>query len=355
MEIIKENTKAIDKAIVTLNAGGTVIFPCETVYGIAVDCLNPKAVKKLNTYKKRPFGKPYAIMVSSQIMASDYVVLNKQAKKIYKNFLPGPVTVISNGLHKVSSGIESEVGTLGVRVPDYPFMQKLIEKFGRPIVATSANASYQRRPYKLSHILDNISEKQKKLIDLMIDAGTLPTREPSTVIDTTLDDPAILRQGDIKLKDKDEVLSRSDENTQNVAKELWQKYEYYKGKRAIIFALKGKMGAGKTVFTKGLAKAMGISEKVTSPTYDLLNTYGRLKHIDTWRMLDPNNEIKDIINKELLSDSTVIAIEWADKIEQYIRTLTEDAVVIWVDIEYLPAGRQVEDKESERLISWGVL
>src|SRR5688572_5643263 len=152
METIKESSEAIQKAISILQDGGLVIFPCETVYGVAVDSSNPNAVEKLNQYKQRPFGKPYAIMCSDQKMAEEFVELNDTAKDLYKTFLPGPVTVISKGKGKVAAGIESEIGTLGVRIPDYSFMLELIKDFGRPIVATSANASYQRRPYKISDI-----------------------------------------------------------------------------------------------------------------------------------------------------------------------------------------------------------
>ncbi len=352
--------KIIDKfrnrdIIEVLNRGGLVVFPCETVYGIASDSHNQEAVNKLNTYKQRPFGKPYAIMCSSQKMAEKYVTLNKTAKDLYKRFLPGPLTVVSKGKHKVSKGIESESGTLGVRIPDYDDLLKLIAEFKRPIVATSANASYQKRPYKISDILDNVSEKQKRLIDLIIDVGELPHNEPSTVIDTTIEDGLVtLRQGDIKLKDKNEVLSRSEENTQNVAKELWQKYENYAGKRAIVYALEGKMGAGKTQFVKGLAKAMQIKEEVISPTYDLLNRYSlstihySLVHIDTWRMLDASEETKNLGLEEQIKNKSVIAIEWADKIQDLIRSYADDAIVIWVKIE-------TTQTETERLISWGTL
>jgi L-threonylcarbamoyladenylate synthase len=337
------------KIISILEKGGLVIFPCETVYGVAVDSSNIDAVKKLNLYKQRPFGKPYAIMCSSQKMAGNYVELNQTAKNLYKRFLPGPVTVISKGLGKVANGIESETGSLGVRIPDYSDLIKLIEKFGRPIVATSANASYQKRPYKLSDILDNISEKQKKLIDLMIDAGELPHNEPSTVIDTTIDDQLIiLRQGEIKLKKKNEVLSRNEENTQNIAKELWQKYESLSDKRAIVFALEGQMGTGKTQFVKGLARAMNINEVITSPSYDLLNTYKLLIHIDTWRMVNPNQELAELNIKNIITDKSVIAIEWADRAIEEIRKYEGDAIIIWVRFVY---GKN----SSDRLISWGVI
>lgn len=337
-----------------LEKGGIVIFPCETVYGVAVDSSNEDSVKKLNDYKARPFGKPYAIMCDSLEMAKRYVDLNKTAKDLYDKFLPGPVTVVSKGLGKVAKGIESETGTLGVRIPDYPDLLKLISEFRRPIVATSANASYQKRPYKISDILDNISDKQKGLIDLIIDVGKLPTREPSTVIDTTLDEPTVLRQGDIKLKDKNEVLSRNEENTKNIGKELWQKYESYFGKRAIVFALEGEMGAGKTQFTKGLAKAMGITEMVTSPTFNLLNTYSSpftvhcsLSHFDAWRMLN-SDELKALEFEKLIKNKNVIVIEWAERVADEIRKFDDEAVIIWVKILY---GKG----ENERLISWGNL
>ena len=197
------------------------------------------------------------------------------------------------------------------------------------------------------------------MIDLIVDAGKLPPNEPSTVIDTTLDDPVVLRQGGIQLKDKIEVLSRSPENTQNIAKELWQKYEKFAGKRAIVFALEGPMGAGKTIFTKGLAKAMGIEEEVISPTYGLVEEYSSpftnhrspitaLTHIDTWRMENPTEEMKNLRTEELINEKSVIAIEWADRAVDYIREFEEHAIVIWVKINY---GEAV----NERFISWGNL
>ena len=126
MQVIKSflNRKIIN----VFKNGGLVVFPCETVYGIAVDSSNEIAVQKLNNYKQRPLGKPYAIMCSDQRMAENYVTLNTTAKNLYKRFLPGPVTVISTGLHKIVKGIESEIGTLGVRIPDYPNLIKLIKE-----------------------------------------------------------------------------------------------------------------------------------------------------------------------------------------------------------------------------------
>jgi len=351
MKIIK-NKININVIVKTLNNGGLVIMPTETVYGAMVDATNENAVKKLEKYKNRPFGKPFSIAVNSQKMAKEYAFINNTAKKLYRSLLPGPLTIISKGKHKLTDGVESENGSIGIRIPDYKLVLSVVEKLGKPITATSANASYKKRPYEIDDVLDNLSRKQKNLIDLIVDVGRLPLNDPSTVIDTTLDDPAILRQGNIKFKNKIEILSRNEESTRNIGKELWQKYEKYKGQRAIVYALEGAMGTGKTQFTKGLALAMGIKDEVVSPTYDLELCYGsrdtknELIHIDAWRM-ESANELADLDFIKNINDKSVVAIEWADRVSNEIRRYNEEAVIVWIKIRY---GK----KETERLISWGV-
>ena len=348
MRIIKNDDRSVKIAVETLRAGGLVIYPTETLYGIGADATNSKAVKKLTKYKNRPFGKPYSIAVTGQEMAEKYVNLNKTAEDLYREFLPGPLTIISEGKHIVAPGVESEDGTLGIRIPDYKLVMEIVKKFRKPITSTSANASYKKRPYEVNDILDNISDRQKNLVDLIIDAGVLPPNDPSTVIDTTLDDAVTLRQGEIKLTDNNEVVSRSEENTQNLAKEIWQKYEKNKGKRAIVFALQGEMGTGKTIFTKGLALAMGITEMVTSPTYNLVHTYSlvpsaySLTHIDAWR-LEKSDELRSLGFEDLIKGKSVIAIEWAERVSDIIREFDDEAIIIWVKIRF-------EKKENEPLM-----
>jgi L-threonylcarbamoyladenylate synthase len=349
----------IDEVIETLSRGGLVIMPTETLYGAMVDATNQTAVNKLTLYKNRPFGKPYSVACANMLMADYYVEINDVAKNLYKTYLPGPLTIVSRGKHKLAIGVESELGTLGIRVPKYKLVLDVVRKYRKPITATSANASYKKRPYKILDILDNLSEKQKGYIDLIVDAGELPHNDPSTVIDTTLDDPVILRQGLIKLKDKNEVLSRNIEDTQNVAKELWQKYEQFLGTRAVVFALEGPMGAGKTIFTKGLGLAMQIKDEVISPTYSLEEEYkletqnSNVKnqnifvHIDAWRMVE-EKELEEIGFGQRIKNKNVIALEWADRVVNVVREYDEEAVIIWVKIAY---GKN----DNERLIGWGAL
>ena len=353
MKIIKvtKNVNLAHKIIEVFKTGGLVIYPTETLYGIGADATNQRAVDKLTKYKNRPFGKPYSIVVTDIKMAQKYAHLNKTAKNLYKKFLPGPLTVVSRGKHNLAAGVESEDGTLGIRIPNNKLVLNIAKKYGKPFTATSANASYKKRPYTIDDILSNIGSKQKKLIDLIIDAGRLPKNEPSTVVDTTLDDPVVLRQGDIKLKDKNEVLSKNVEFTKNTAKEIWQKYLNSSGKRAIVFALQGELGAGKTTFTKGLALAMGISDTIVSPTFILENEYEtgkkKLFHFDAWRMQGPQ-ELRNLGFENLIKAKSVVSIEWAERVSDTIREFDDEAIIIWVNISY---GK----KENERLISWGSL
>lgn len=356
MQIIKTDGNSIDKAVEILKRGGLVIYPTETLYGIGADATNPKAIKKLTQYKERPFGKPYSIAVADQKMAEEYAEINSTAKNLYKQFLPGPLTIISKGKGKVAPGVESEDGALGIRIPDYKLIRDIIKAFKKPITSTSANASYKKRPYKVSDILENISKKQESLIDLIIDGGKLPKNDPSTVIDTTLDDMVTLRQGKIKFNKENEILSKSEEATQNLAKEIWQKYERHQGKRSIVFALEGSMGTGKTQFTKGLAGAMGIEETITSPTYNLLHTYDyknkkssaishELFHFDAWRMLD-GEELRNLDFENIIKNKGVISIEWAERVSDIIKEFDDEAIIIWIKIKFGKA-------ENERVISWG--
>lgn len=145
MKIINNDKNAVKSAVEVLASGGLVIYPTETIYGIGADALNPGAIVKLAKYKQRPLGKPYSIAVSDIKMAEKYVTLNESARNIYKEFLPGPVTVVSTGKHVVAQGVESETGTLGIRIPDYKLVIDIVKSFGKPITSTSANASYKKK------------------------------------------------------------------------------------------------------------------------------------------------------------------------------------------------------------------
>jgi L-threonylcarbamoyladenylate synthase len=339
--------EVIKTAIEVLSRGGLVIFPTETLYGIGADATNQAAIDKLLQYKSRREGKPLSIAVNSLEMAEQYVEVNKTALNLYQNFLPGPLTVVSKSLGRVAKGVESEIGTLGVRIPDYQLVLDIVTAFGRPITATSANASYQKRPHKIDDIFEAISEKQKDLIDLILDAGELPKREPSTVVDTTLNQEVVVRQGDIKLSPVFEKVTQSPEETRQIGFDLITKYKHYLGYKSVIFALQGDLGAGKTEMTKGIGKALGITDAINSPTFIIEKEYAlsavsgsylekkqpKFYHIDTWRLYE-STELEALRFVEQVAEGNVFSVEWADKVLPLLERVSEDAVIVWVKIEH---------------------
>ncbi|MBP9758806.1 threonylcarbamoyl-AMP synthase [Candidatus Dojkabacteria bacterium] len=359
MEILKINKEnfniVIEKAVNILKNGGVVIYPTETCYGIGVDATNQTGVDKILEYKTKRKGKPMSIAVTDKCMAKEYVEVTDMAENIYDNYLPGPITVVSKSLGKVARGVESLEKTLGIRIPDNEVILELVRRVAKPITSTSANVSYKKTPYKFEDILENTTEKQQALIDLIIDAGELPHNPPSTVVDTTRNSYAVLRQGEIKFENEEKQVSESAEMTQQIGQKLMSKYRHYLGYKSIIFAMQGELGTGKTQMTKGIGRALGVKESITSPTFIIESNYDiekpegsfiekkqiELIHIDTWR-LQTGDELLEMDFLKQIEEGNVFVIEWADKILPMLDKVKADSILVWVKIIYLEKENQRE-------------
>ena len=364
MRILKSTQKnIISQAVKILKAGGLVIYPTETCYGAGVDATNPVAVNKILAYKTFRQGKPMSIAVADIKMAAKYVKLNPTAKNLYQKFLPGPLTVISAGKHQVAPGVESSTGTLGIRIPNYSLILKILKSFGKPITATSANVSYKPRPYSIKQLLKYTSQKQQTLIDLFIDAGTLPKRPASTIVDTTLDDPLILRQGGSELsaacskaKGSSEpsqlITTKSPQETSQLAQTLMLKHWNNLQKQPLLFLLIGDLGSGKTQFAKGIGKFLKLTANINSPTYTIVKEYdydrhqikGKFIHLDTWR-LQHLAEL-DMLNLQAhFKPKNIIAVEWADRTVDPILKISRAArakiITVKISVGSSPTQRRI--------------
>ncbi len=346
--------EVIDQTVKVLNQGGLVIFPTETTYGAGVDATNQQAVDKLLSYKSRREGKPLSIAVPDQQTASKYVQINEQAKKLYSRFIPGPITIVSESLDKVAPGVSSEFGTLGVRIPDYSLILDLLKEFGKPMTATSANASGKKRPYNIDDILNNLSEKQKNLIDLIIDAGELPHNEPSTVIDTTLSTPVIMRNGvkthnyaSLQNTNNAHLTTHTEQETKEIAGKLLLKHWNQVQDTGLTIGLNGPLGVGKTIFAKGAAQFLKIEDTITSPTYSYIEEYdyhrhqtqGRLYHLDLWKV-DSQEIFNRLEIKDLIKPNNIILIEWWNQVEEFAHN---SGIIADLIINF-------EEKENDRIL-----
>ncbi|KKU45214.1 MAG: Sua5/YciO/YrdC/YwlC family protein [Microgenomates group bacterium GW2011_GWC2_46_7] len=342
MQIIPtSNSKAVSLACNALSRGELVIYPTETCYGLAVDVTNPQAVAQLLTYKGDRH-RQVSIAVSSHEMATQFVELNDLAHNLYTHFLPGPLTVISTSFSRVDPRLESSHRTLGVRYPNHAFALKLIHHFGKPVTATSANTSGKKEPYSLTDWRKYTTPTKQAMISLFLDAGQLVDRPTSTVVDTTLNDPTVLRQGAIILPSHSPTFtSSSPAATQHFAIDLTLKHLNLTRRFPLIFALQGELGTGKTQFSKGIATALGISDTINSPTYTLLHEYpynspkyqGIFYHLDTWRLPDMAELETTLHLSKLLIPGNILSLEWAGKAKELLIQYQKSCVIIYLNIK----------------------
>src|SRR3989344_6051919 len=187
----------IDTIITVLQRGGLVVIPSDTVYGLSVDATNPEAVRKLIAFKSRVPGKAISVFVGSLESASKYVRISSRQEKLLESMLPGAFTIVLPSKHVVAKKVESERDTLGIRIPDYPLINKVVQLYNKPITATSANLSGRSPHYSIQSLLKSIPAYKRQYIDLIVDAGKLPRHKPSTVIEFSSDEVKILRKGDM--------------------------------------------------------------------------------------------------------------------------------------------------------------
>lgn len=340
-KITKNNAdQIIDQTVKVLSHGGLVIFPSDTVYGLLVDANNEDAVKKLITFKNRPVGKAISVFVNDLGMLKELVLTNNKQLKTIQGLVPGPFTIILDSKHKVSRLLESEKGSLGVRIPDNFFVNKLTKKLGRPITATSANLAGRPSHYSVDSLLKSLTKQKKDLIDLIVDAGKLPRNKPSTVIDLTGERIKVLRQGDIPFKNKRSYLSSSSEETERMGQTISNQLNLTKITKPLVFIIEGELGVGKTIFIKGIGKHLGVNN-IISPSfviyyeYNLTNaSFKKLIHFDLYNIQD-QEELKYLGIDRYLKKGNLLCFEWGEKIGHFFNSLKKIATIIYIKMEYI--------------------
>lgn len=193
----------ITEAASTIRAGGLVVYPTETVYGLGADACSAKAIGKIFKLKGRGAGKPIPIAVNSLDMARQVAELTPAIKALFK-FLPGPLTIVAKARSNVSKLLTAGTGKVGIRVPNHQVALRLIEFVGGPITATSANLSGKPAPLTVKEALEQLG----KNVDIALDAGKCELGIPSTVVDVTSKRPKILRKGPISEEEIRKVLGK---------------------------------------------------------------------------------------------------------------------------------------------------
>ena len=183
---------AVQKAAALLVRGEVVALPTETVYGLAANALNPRAVERIFQIKGRPAHNPIIVHVASTRMARQCVSSwPPVAAKLARSFWPGPLTLVLPRAGEIPDVVTAGGPTLGVRWPSHPFIQAVIRECGFPLAAPSANPANRVSPTAAEHVRKYLAKK----IPLIVDGGASQVGIESTVLDLSVSIPRLLRPG----------------------------------------------------------------------------------------------------------------------------------------------------------------
>ena len=189
-----EAPRALETAIASVQHGGVIAFPTDTVYGIGASLAHEAALARIYDIKGRPADKPLPILVAHPgEIARLAVDADAALLRLAEQFWPGPLTVVVKGRPDLPAEVKAPDGTIGVRVPDHSVALTIAQRCGGAIATTSANRSGQPP----ACTAEEIREQLGAAVDVILDGGIAPCGLPSTVIRREGDTIAILREGAI--------------------------------------------------------------------------------------------------------------------------------------------------------------
>jgi L-threonylcarbamoyladenylate synthase len=198
---IRNCKQALDPEILreageVIRRGGIVVCPTDTGYLLGGDGLCEETIRRIFEIKGRSFDKPIHLVVSDIKMAQQLAFWNERAEKLFKEFLPGPLTLILRKKEIIPDLLVSGTETIGLRMPGNKIAMALAEASQTPITATSANSSGKESPFTVEEVLQQLGEGIEQ-VSLILDQGETLYRMSSTIVDLTGDVPKVLREGPI--------------------------------------------------------------------------------------------------------------------------------------------------------------
>jgi L-threonylcarbamoyladenylate synthase len=187
----------INETVKALHAGGLAVFPTDTVYGLAASIFRPHAIQMIYRLKGRSYKKPLPLLVATFKQAEALVEpISSGLRRLLDDYWPGPLTVVL-GVSDLGRWATGGRSTVAVRIPNHPVPLALLRKFNGPLATTSANLSH-RPPTVTGQAAAKIF---KGKVEVLIDGGSCPKGEASTVLDASSSAWTVVREGAVKKKD----------------------------------------------------------------------------------------------------------------------------------------------------------
>lgn len=182
-----------------LDNDGVIIFPTDTVYGIACNCFSEKAIKKVFDIKKRPENKPINVLSNNldkiKLVSKN---INEKEEFLINKYMPGALTIILDKNEKVSDILTAGLDTIGVRIPKNNISLRILENVSYPLATTSANISGDSAGIKITDFLKEFDG----VVDAIIDGGETDLKVASTIVRVESDNKLkIIREGTLKIKE----------------------------------------------------------------------------------------------------------------------------------------------------------
>lgn len=181
--------RKIRRAVDALEKGGIIGYPTDTVYGLGCDLFNKQAIERLYQLKGMGKDKSLAFICPDLSDIARFAVVENQAYRVLKHFLPGPYTFILTATREVPKMVQTRQKTVGIRVPNHPVTMALVRELGRPLISTTAAPPGEEPMVDPAEI-----DERFKGLELVLDAGgggTIPT----TVVDLSKGHVEIVREG----------------------------------------------------------------------------------------------------------------------------------------------------------------
>jgi L-threonylcarbamoyladenylate synthase len=195
-------TKSAEVAAQYLKDGNVVAFPTETVYGLGADINNEKALSEIFKLKGRPADNPLIVHISKvSQLAHLAAIVPEEAHKLIELFWPGPLTLIFKAQDNISNLVTAGLETVAVRLPNHQLALKLLDCFGAPLAAPSANISGKPSSTKYQNVLADFDQKIPCLL-----VGETQIGLESTVLDCSVWPFVLLRNGSVSLEDLQKVV-----------------------------------------------------------------------------------------------------------------------------------------------------
>jgi len=197
--------KDINKAKQLLQEGQLVAIPTETVYGLAANALNARAVTQIFKAKNRPEFDPLIIHVPSIDSVLRYAEnFPAIARKLAEAFWPGPLTILLERKKIIPDLVTSGLATVGIRCPDHPLTRELLNELDFPLAAPSANPFGYISPTTPAHVHEQLGSK----ISYILDGGPCEVGIESTIVGFESGQGIVLRRGGLKIEDIERVIGK---------------------------------------------------------------------------------------------------------------------------------------------------